>query len=282
MGWQKKNYVHNQHIATCSDTKVHQASLNSFWVILGSICFCNILTISIIKREWQSLVGHSPFSGQLKYISTSKFMYIESLYGPAHVILVHIQSGAAKTQMSMNICIVLPGPSLLLYKKNGWRWRLKFRSFSLLDTSSWPLKWGFYAYSKTCLKRTLKLNIEKLVFNTDYCLMQVKSIAECSKGEHSAILSTFIKLPFSIKTFVMSLFKWPLKTGFTVPDKYQHLICWPICVGIHISTICWFLPFSWQPYNSLLACIQAGTQISSWSYLHHLVIYNIQKGNVIL
>ena len=34
--------------------------------------------------------------------------------------------------------------------------------------------------------------------------------------EHSAILLTFIKQPFSIKTFVLSIFKWPLKTGFTV------------------------------------------------------------------
>ena len=32
----------------------------------------------------------------------------------------------------------------------------------------------------------------KLIFKTYYRLMQVKSIAECSKGEHSAILSTFI------------------------------------------------------------------------------------------
>ena len=46
--------------------------------------------------------------------------------------------------------------------------------------------------------------------------MQVISIAECSKGEHSAILSTFIKLPFVIKIFVLSIFDWPLKTGFTV------------------------------------------------------------------
>ena len=34
--------------------------------------------------------------------------------------------------------------------------------------------------------------------------------------EHSAILSTFIKLPFSFKTFVLSIFKRLLKTGFTV------------------------------------------------------------------
>ena len=55
-----------------------------------------------------------------------------------------------------------------------------------------------------------------MIFKNDYRLMQVKSIAECSKGEHSAILSTFIKLPFAIKTFVLSIFEWPLKTGFTV------------------------------------------------------------------
>ena len=35
------------------------------------------------------------------------------------------------------------------------------------------------------------------------------------QGEHSAILSTFIKLPFVIKVFVLSIFEWALKTGFT-------------------------------------------------------------------
>ena len=34
------------------------------------------------------------------------------------------------------------------------------------------------------------------------------------QGEHSAILSTFIKLPYVIKIFVLSIFEWPLKTGF--------------------------------------------------------------------
>ena len=37
---------------------------------------------------------------------------------------------------------------------------------------------------------------------------------------HSAILSTFIKLPFVFKTFVLSIFELPLKTGFTV-TSYQ-------------------------------------------------------------
>ena len=37
---------------------------------------------------------------------------------------------------------------------------------------------------------------------------------------HSAILSTIIKLPFSIKTFVLSFFEWPRKTGFTVAVSF--------------------------------------------------------------
>ena len=57
----------------------------------------------------------------------------------------------------------------------------------------------------------IKLDKPKMVFKTDYRLMQIKSIAE-----HSAILSTFIKLPFVIKIFVLSIFEWLLKTGFTV------------------------------------------------------------------
>ena len=36
------------------------------------------------------------------------------------------------------------------------------------------------------------------------------------QGEHSAILLTCITLPFVIKIFVLSIFEWPLKTGFTV------------------------------------------------------------------
>ena len=38
--------------------------------------------------------------------------------------------------------------------------------------------------------------------------------------EHSAILSTFIKLPFVIKIFVFSIFEWPLKTGFAVYNQF--------------------------------------------------------------
>ena len=38
--------------------------------------------------------------------------------------------------------------------------------------------------------------------------------------EHSAILLTSIKLPFVIKTVVLSIFEWPFYTGFTVYDFF--------------------------------------------------------------
>ena len=34
--------------------------------------------------------------------------------------------------------------------------------------------------------------------------------------EHSAMLSTFIKLPFVVETFVLFIFEWSFKTAFTV------------------------------------------------------------------
>ena len=64
--------------------------------------------------------------------------------------------------------------------------------------------------------------------------MQARSIAECPNGnilhyyfdplEHSAIVLTLIKLPFVIKTFVLSSFEWPFYTGFTVCDIRTYCI----------------------------------------------------------
>ena len=55
------------------------------------------------------------------------------------------------------------------------------------------------------------------------------------KGEHSAILLTFIKLPFVIKIFVLSIFEWLLKTGFTILLQKQS----------DLGQFCLSMPF-WQ------------------------------------
>ena len=76
----------------------------------------------------------------------------------------------------------------------------------------------------TTLKKTKNGFQDQLSLNAGqkYCRML--------QGEHSAILSTFIKLPFVIKTFVLSIFEWPLQTGFMVfflslYHKRQPLTC---------------------------------------------------------
>ena len=70
-------------------------------------------------------------------------------------------------------------------------------------------------YSKTCLKRSQKRR-PKIGFQDRLLLNACQKYCRMLQGEHSAILSTFIKLPFVFKTFVLSIFEWLLRTGFTL------------------------------------------------------------------
>ena len=72
---------------------------------------------------------------------------------------------------------------------------------------------GFY--SKTCLKRPLKKKT-KFCFQDGLSLNAGQKYCRMLQGEHSAMLSTFIELPFAIKAFDLSIFEWPLKTGCIV------------------------------------------------------------------
>ena len=73
-------------------------------------------------------------------------------------------------------------------------------------------------YSKTFLKRPLKKEDQKLVIKTDYPLMQVKSI-----------LSTIIKQPLVIKTFVLSILSGRLRQVLLYIDGFFLLVL------IHLS-----------------------------------------------
>ena len=74
-----------------------------------------------------------------------------------------------------------------------------------------------YSKSKTCVKRPLSKR-PQIGFQDNLSLNAVQKYCRMLQGEHSAILSTFIKLPFVIKLFVLSIFAWPFYTGFTVLD----------------------------------------------------------------
>ena len=72
-----------------------------------------------------------------------------------------------------------------------------------------------FIYSKTCVKRQLKHRQNK-EFNNNWKLNEGLKYCRMLPLEHSAILLTCIKLPFVIKIFVLSIFEWPIYTGFTV------------------------------------------------------------------
>ena len=72
-----------------------------------------------------------------------------------------------------------------------------------------------FMYNNTCLKRLLSKRA-KIGFQDQLLLNAGQKYCRMLQAEHSAILSTFIKLPFVIKIFVLSIFEWPLLTGFTV------------------------------------------------------------------
>ena len=73
----------------------------------------------------------------------------------------------------------------------------------LLNVSKLTVNIFLMRYSKTCLKRPLKKKT-KIGFQDQLLLNAGQKYCRMLQGEHSAILSTFIKLPFVIKIFVLS------------------------------------------------------------------------------
>ena len=106
--------------------------------------------------------------------------------------------------------------------------QLKHNLITVLEKISLMKLMNISGLQSTCLKRPLKQKTKKWFSRpiTAFCRSKVLQNAP---REHSAILSTFIKLPFVFKTSVLSIFEWLLKTGFAVYGKtkkvYHHYVC---------------------------------------------------------
>ena len=75
-------------------------------------------------------------------------------------------------------------------------------------------------YSKTFVKPPFSKR-PQFGFQDQLLLNAGQKYCRMLQGEHSEILSTFIKLPFVIKIFILSIFEWPFYTGFTVPNTCE-------------------------------------------------------------
>ena len=74
-----------------------------------------------------------------------------------------------------------------------------------------------FIYSKTCVKRPLSKR-PKIGFQDQLSLNAGQKYCRMLHLEHSAILSTFIKLPIFIKLFVLSSFEWTFYTHVPFED----------------------------------------------------------------
>ena len=105
-------------------------------------------------------------------------------------------------------------------------------------------------YSKICVNWPLSKR-QKIGFQDQLSLYAGQKYCRMLQREHSAILLTFIKLPFVIKTFVLSIFEWPslensaiLLTFIKLPwdhfVKLSRLKTTKKQISMHICT--YFLP----------------------------------------
>ena len=101
----------------------------------------------------------------------------------------------------------------------------KFRPLALLYMSAWAVIGGFCTYSKTCVKQPLSKR-PKFDSQDQLSLNAGQKYCRMLPLEHSAILSTFIKLQIGIKIFVLSIFERLFYTGFTVCDKNLFVMYW--------------------------------------------------------
>ena len=87
------------------------------------------------------------------------------------------------------------------------------------------------------------------------------------QGEHSAILSTFIKLPFVIKIFVLYIFEWWLKTGFTLySPKTKSSQCHYVVMTRRATKLLIAIPAP----GSGLSAVNVSTATSKCSITFHL------------
>ena len=79
-------------------------------------------------------------------------------------------------------------------------------------------------YIKPCVKPSLSKR-PKIGFQDQLSLNAGQQYCRIAPREHSAVLLTFIKLPFVVKIFVLNFFEWPFYTGFTAVSFIQYAFC---------------------------------------------------------
>ena len=120
------------------------------------------------------------------------------------------------------------------------RWQILKKENFFYNRSSVNLPLELY-HEKTRLKLNLcKTATLKLIgFQDQLSLNAGQKYCWMLQEEHSAILSTFSKLPFVIKIFVLSIFEWPLYTGLNVYPIWALKLQNSLCIKTVWSALIW-------------------------------------------
>ena len=89
---------------------------------------------------------------------------------------------------------------------------------------------------ETCVKWGL-LKRPKIGFQDQLLLNAGQKYCRMLQEEHSAILLTFIELPFVIKIIVLFIFQWLFYTGFTVHHILENCTCDPLVYTMGIPLL---------------------------------------------
>ena len=93
--------------------------------------------------------------------------------------------------------------------------------------------------------------------------------------EHSAILSTCIKLPSIFKTFVLPSFEWPLKKGFAVVKVLVKFSLFCLCCVVALHPINKFQSFRFNQ-SSVEDTVSCSSRVPL-SHCYHNSVYGGRK-----
>ena len=124
--------------------------------------------------------------------------------------------------VSIDVTFDLHWPAVTPYDKGVYRiWYCVDKFIYVNQLVSGNLKsdalkrWNIFCIQLILCKTTTS-NWPKIGFQDQLLLNAGQKYCRMFQGEHSAILSTSIKLPIFIKIFVLSIFEWTCYSGFTV------------------------------------------------------------------
>ena len=107
-------------------------------------------------------------------------------------------------------------------------------------------------YSETCVKRLLSKR-PNIGFQDQLSLNVGQKYCRMLQGEHSAILSTFIKLAVVIKNFVLSIFDRPFYTGLTLRLTFNDQKLYSGAQGEHPAIFSTFIKLAVVIKNFVLS-----------------------------